>query len=251
MCFGINGMNKALKAFQILGKSLIDFVYPPICLHCNAALEADNRIFCHYCLLQLEMIDPAMRCPYCFSSDFNREAQKCCGQCEGKSRIIQRIASVFDYEGPSCTLTTHLKYGGKSYLANGGGAYLAAQFFNLNWPTPDFVIPMPMSRLRRWERGYNQSELLAASFAKLIGSSVSHNLKRWGGDFSQAGLDHQQRIQLSHDSFFVADKKALYNKSVLLIDDVMTTGTSLNCCAEAMLSSFPKSIYALTLCRTL
>lgn len=244
-------MSKTLTIFNQLGKSFVDFIYPPICLHCNETLEAGHLLFCLYCSQQLEMIDATLRCPFCFSSDINRDTQTCCGPCEGKPRIIQRMASVFDYEGASSTLIKHLKYGGKSYLANGGGAYLAAQFFALDWPMPDLIIPMPMSRLRKWERGYNQSELLATTCAKLIGCGISHSLKRKGGDFSQAGLDHQQRIKLSSDSFFVADKEALYNKSILLIDDVMTTGTSLNCCADALMAAFPKSIHALTLCRTL
>lgn len=244
-------MKRAFTILRLIKKSFIDFVYPPVCLHCYESLEDYSRLFCRYCLQQLEMIDALARCPYCFSSEFNQEMQTCCRSCEGKPRLIQRMASVFDYEGAPSTLIKHLKYGGKPYLANGGGAYLAAQFFALNWPMPDFVIPMPMSRLRKWERGYNQSELLAISFAKLTGCSVSYSLKRRGGDFSQAGLDHQQRIQLSGDSFFVADKESLYNKSLLLIDDVMTTGTSLNCCADALIAAFPKSIYALTLCRTI
>lgn len=234
-----------------LGKSVLDLIYPPICLHCSESLEGDALIFCHHCLSQLDMIDPSLRCPYCFSSEFNPEAHTSCTECEGKPRAIQRIASVFDYEGAASTLVKQMKYGKKSYLAKGGGAYLAAQFFTLNWPMPDLIIPMPMSRLRKWDRGYNQSELLAQSLAACIGCPVSYSLKRKGGDFSQAGLGHDQRLQLKSDSFFIQNQEALYGKSLLLIDDVMTTGTSLNCCAEALAASFPKEIYALTLCRTM
>lgn len=177
--------------------------------------------------------------------------EQCCHQCIGKPRQIKRIASVFDYEGPPATLVKQLKYGGQSYLAKGGGAYLATQFLNLKWPVPDLIIPMPISSLRRFERGYNQSKLLAESFAAFIQRPISCVLKRKSGDFSQAGLDYRHRLQLKSDSFFVKKGNQLHDKILLLIDDVMTTGSSLNCCAEALTPLFPESIYALTLCRTL
>jgi competence protein ComFC len=244
-------MSILLTTLKVLGKSCLDLIYPPICFHCNETLEANEKIFCEICLFQLDMIDPSTRCSFCFSSEFDPETQKSCRECEGKPRLIQRMASVFDYEGAPSTLVKQLKYGGKSFLAIGGGAYLAAQFCSLNWPTPDLIIPMPMSRLRRWDRGYNQSALLAEGCAACLGCPVSNALRRKSGDFSQAGMDHEQRLTLKNDSFFVQNKEALYGKSLLLIDDVMTTGTSLNCCAEVLASSFPKAIYALTLCRTI
>lgn len=241
-------MKTLLKVF---GKSFLDLLYPPLCLHCDQVLEFDCQIFCRSCLLMLDQIDPSMRCPLCFSSEFNRERQKCCESCRENPRKTKRIASVFDYEGPSATLVKQLKYGGQSYLAKGGGAYLAAQFLALDWPMPDLVVPMPMSRLRKLDRGYNQSELLAKSFAQIIDCPVSSVLKRKGGDFSQAGLDHDQRLRLKDDSFFVKDGDQLHDKILLLIDDVMTTGTSLHCCAKALSPFFPGAVYALTLCRTI
>lgn len=241
-------MKTLLKAF---GKSFLDLLYPPLCLHCGEDLENECLIFCKTCLLLLEPIDPSLRCPLCFSSEFNGQMEKCCQQCKEKSRNIKQMASVFDYEGPPATLVKQLKYGGRYYLAKGGGAYLATQFLTLNWPMPDFIIPMPMARLRKLERGYNQSELLAESLAKLIQCPFSSILKRRSGDFSQAGLDHHQRLNLKSDSFFVEEADQLHDKTLLLIDDVMTTGSSLNCCAEALIPFFPKAIYALTLCRAL
>ena len=237
-----------MKAF---GKSLLDLIYPPLCLHCDESMEYDCEIFCRACLFMLEQIDPLTRCPLCFSSEFDNSMQKCCQRCLEKTGNIKRMASVFDYEGPPATLVKQLKYGGQSYLAKGAGAYLAAQFLTLDWPMPDFVIPMPMARLRKWDRGYNQSELLAESFAHLIDRSVSLVLKRKSGDYSQAGLDHQQRLSLKSDSFFVKGGDHLHDKTLLLIDDVMTTGSSLSCCAEALTPLFPHAIYALTLCRTI
>lgn len=232
-------------------KSFLDLVFPPLCLHCQETLEAEHPLFCKTCLLQVIPANPAERCPYCFSLEFNPLSQKSCSNCIENPLFIDQVGAVFDYEGPPATLVRQLKYGGKTYLAQGAGAYMAAQFIALNWPIPDVIIPMPMARLKKLDRGFNQSVLLANAFASILGCPVSELIKRKSGDYSQAGLDFSQRLKLNSSSFSVKPNTKLYGKTVLLIDDVMTTGTTLKCCAEALRPAFPDHIYALTLCRAL
>src|SRR4029079_15107444 len=129
----------------------------------------------------------------CFTSEINIENTNgtCCFECQQKPHILRRIAAAFDYEGPAATLVKQLKYGGQPYLAEGAGAFLTAQFIRLEWPMPDFIIPMPMAPLRKLERGYNQSLLLAEEVGCLIERPVLNILRRHSGDFSQAGLNYQ------------------------------------------------------------
>lgn len=234
-----------------LGQSFLDLLYPPLCLHCNEGLDRSNPVFCRLCLELLSSINPVDRCPYCFSADFSAEGQQCCLRCSKSPPVLDRMAAVFDYEGPASSLVKAFKYGGQSYLAKGAGAFLAAQFFQLDWPMPDVIIPMPMATLRRIERGYNQSLLLADSLGVILNRPVLDLLKRQSGEFSQAGLTHAQRMQLKSDSFSVKRDLKLYDQCVLLVDDVMTTGSSLNCCAEALRVAYPAKIHGLTLCRAI
>lgn len=236
---------------RAIGKSFFDLAYPPICLHCPHRLEKGCPLFCRSCLDLLMPIDSKERCPYCFSAEFNGKTEKCCHHCLDHPLLLERVAAVFDYEGPAATLIKQLKYGGQLYLAKGAGAYLAAQFLSLDWPVPDVIVPMPMPLLRRFERGFNQSLLLAEAFAKFINRPVRDILVRKSGDFSQASLDYQQRLNLSSASFDIKKGVKLHGQSVLLIDDVMTTGSSLRCCAETLFPTFPQSIYALTVCRAM
>jgi predicted amidophosphoribosyltransferase len=75
-------------------------------------------------------------------------------------------------------------------------------------------------------------------------------LKRRSGDFSQAGLNHHQRLQLMQDeAIYLRDGVKLHDQTILLIDDVMTTGRSLQCCAKALFEGYPSELYALTFCR--
>lgn len=243
--------SRMLQWTRAIGKSFVDLVYPPICLHCHEPLEDSSALFCQCCMLLLSPIDPAERCPYCFSSEFDPENDVSCRECRKERHPCDRMAAVFDYEGPASTLIKRLKYGGQFYLATGAGAFLTAQWIALDWPMPDCIVPMPMARLRKFERGYNQSRLLADVIGGLLKCPVLDVLKRRTGDFSQGGLNYSQRMQLNSAMFTMKGRPNLYDKKILLIDDVMTTGSSLRCCAEVLRGGCPDSIYALTLCRAL
>jgi len=240
-----------LRLLTQLSKSFIDLIYPPLCLHCFNGLEKEQPLFCRSCLELLVPIDPEERCPYCFSMDFEKMRESCCQSCSESPPIIDRTAAVFDYEGPAATLVKRLKYGGQSYLAKGAGAYMAAQFIRLEWPLPDAIIPMPMASLRRAERGYNQTLLLARSLGAILDRPVLDVLKRRGGDFSQAGLSLKQRLELKSDRFAIKKGVKFEDQCLLLVDDVMTSGSSLRCCAETLFELYPRKIYAMTVCRAI
>lgn len=179
------------------------------------------------------------------------EAAKVCKRCRTAPSFVAHMAAAFDYEGPAVSLIKQFKYGGQTYLAEGAAAYLAMQFIALKWPFPDFIIPVPLSLSRYWMRGYNQSALLAQELAKILGCPCVEALKRKSGDYSQAGLNYTQRLNLSGESFSLKQREMLENKTLLLIDDVLTTGSTLRKCAEVLAEACPFKIYGLTLCYSL
>lgn len=234
---------------QGLGKALSDLVYPPACLHCRDSLDVGSPLLCTACLQLMEMIDPAERCLKCFSADLHPKF-KLCPHCLKQPQLFDGIAAVFDFLGPAATLVKKMKYSNMPYLAEGLGAYLTAQFVTLNWPLPDEIIPVPLSWIHRIDRGYNQSALLAHSFANYLQRPVSEVLKRQSGDFSQAMLNRERRLLLEKEKFSCRPSFAASGKTLLLIDDVMTTGSTLQRCAEVLQSHYPDKIYALVLCKT-
>lgn len=229
---------------------MIDLVYPPLCLHCSAVIDGESPLFCPPCQSLLEMISHHERCPYCFSPDYSL-SQRYCPQCSKRPPVLYRIAAVFDYVGPAATLVKKMKYSNQPHLAKGGGAFLAAQFLKLEWPIPDVVIPVPMALTHWIDRGYNQSELLAQQFTDIIGCPMQNALKRHSGDYSQAGLSLNQRKELNGERFCLRENLQFHDKTILLIDDVMTSGSTLRKCAEVLFASYPKAIYGLTLCRAI
>ena len=229
-------------------KAFADLIFPPLCLHCRASLPVENKIFCSLCFDLMPLIDCTERCPSCFSGAFD-PLTHFCAECARHPPLFDRIGAAFDYVGPAATLVKKMKYGNQPYLSKGGGAFLAAQWMRLEWPLPDFIVPVPLSWIHWAERGYNQSLLLSTSLGEILKIPVADILIRKSGDYSQAGLNRQQRIEYIGNTFQLKRGVDLRDKTILLVDDVMTTGSTLRKCAEALLEGGPAKLYSLVLCR--
>lgn len=230
--------------------TFISFVYPPTCIHCRKMTAYDAGSFCPSCIEQLEIVQIEDRCPYCFSSDYDNE-KRICYPCFVEKPVLKKVAAAFDYIGPAASLVTKMKYANQPYLAKGAGAYMAIQFLELKWPEPDYIIPVPLIFSHQLTRGYNQSLLLAQSLGKILQKPVKDVLGRRLLDVSQAGMNRKQRVKLTSQSFYLKKALDLQDKTILLIDDVYTTGRTLNCCAEVLYEAFPTNVYGLTLCRAI
>lgn len=207
-------------------------------------------IFCQECLNCLEMIDAITRCPFCFSQDYEPEG-RVCRECRRHPPLLDRVGAVFDYTGPAAELVCQMKYGGQRHLAEGAGAWMAVQYLDLKWPKPDLIVPVPIEFSHWLERGYNQSQLLGSALENFIHVPQKALLGRRMGSFSQAGLTKQQRLKLDDKTIYLKHQGFVRDKNVLLVDDVMTTGSTLRRCAEALMTESPKSIYGLVFCRAI
>jgi len=113
----------------------------------------------------------------------------------------------------------------------------------------DIVLAMPMHWRKRWERGFNQAELLAKPVAKRCGLKLSTNLRRKRYTKAQAGLTETQRRDNLKDSFSVRRSEQIAGKRILLIDDVFTTGATLRTAAAVLKGGGAARVTALTLAR--
>lgn len=238
-------MKRLLRA---AADSVMALCYPPLCLHCRDPLRRGSDLFCSSCQEQLEFIDNTKHCPCCFSTDWSGQL-RLCRFCQKAPSPFNGVGAALEYFGPAASLVKRMKYSGEPYLAMGASAFLVAQWGQLGWPMPDYIVPAPITLLHRLVRGYNQSALLAQGVGRLLNRPVADVLKREHGGWRQAGLSKLQRRQLSSAAFSLrTTPQLLQDKTVLLIDDVLTTGATLRCCATALASSYPASIYGLCLC---
>lgn len=130
------------------------------------------------------------------------------------------------------------KYKGQQKLAEYMGQLMGQQLVEAGrFPALDLVLPLPLSRSREQERGYNQAALLAGGCARALGLPVLHRgLVRTRNSATQTHMDREDRWNNVKGLFRVPDPAPLKNKSILLVDDVITTGATLEACASALLA---------------
>ena len=148
-------------------------------------------------------------------------------------------------------LVHDLKYNNKKYIASTFGKMLF-DCYEKNKFDFDFIVPVPLHKVRQVKRGYNQSELIANEFAKHVGKEVKVDvLSRVKQTPSQVGLKYAQRQDNLKDAFKVKNRTGLKGKVVLLIDDVFTTGATSSYCSEVLLKAGASAVYVLCVAHTI
>jgi len=162
--------------------------------------------------------------------------------------VSLRSWSVFD--DPIRQALHSLKYRRNIGLGDSLAAQMTDFLRSLHWPI-EMIVPIPLSKARRNERGYNQVGMIAHPLALALGISYTPKaLTRWRNTRSQVGLSKEQRRENVRGAF-QADGAQVRGRVVLLMDDVATTGSTLSSGAEALLSAGVNQVYAFTVARAL
>lgn len=205
--------------------AIIDLIFPPRCANCGRV----DAQWCSRCaeLLQLTPLVLAFR------HDFDN---------------LAGCASSGVHEGVLRNAIHALKYENTRQVAPLLGVRLAECLQTTLWKI-DTLIPVPLHHKRLLERGYNQAQVIAEALAAQIGLAITlDGLRRERSTESQVELNREQRLQNVADAF-VAEAAVVHQKTVLLIDDVCTTGATLDACANALLTAGAAAVYALTVTR--
>ncbi|MBI4772491.1 MAG: ComF family protein [Chloroflexi bacterium] len=219
----------------------LDLLSPPCCGGCGAR---EGR-WCPACHASLRAL-PIPLCSRCGSPIPNPDH---CPRCARRPLSLQALRSLAYFEGPLRQALHRLKYQQDQPLAQALGDELAGFWQRLRWP-PAVVAPVPLSAERRKERGYNQAELLAGMFAGAAGLPfAAHALRRVRHTASQVGLTADHRWSNVQDAF-AARPDTVAGRVTLLVDDVCTTGATLEACAQALLQAGATRVYGLTVGRT-
>ncbi len=217
--------------------SLLGLLYPPRCLGCSARLPDETMPLCHRCLLRLEQ--PASS-PFDVSAAHLPEAR---AVLDGAFALW-----LFDAGGVVQRLQHALKYGNRPHVGRALGQVMGTAYRATAAPLPDLVLPIPLHRTRLYERGYNQSAMLARGAGSALGATVSETLlTRRRATRSQTNLSTQRRWENVAGAFALAAPEAVAGRHVLLIDDVFTTGATLAAAATVLQDAGTASIHAATL----
>ncbi len=226
-----------------LWHGLLDLVFPPRCVGCGRA----GVWFCPDCLAGVQPIPPPI-CRICGDRVFGADL---CALCRQAPPAVDGIRSVSLHQGPVRKAILGFKYRRQRDLAPILASLLAG-YLILNPLPGDLAVPVPLHPGRQRQRGYNQSILLARALAAALpGSGLTVNetaLRRVRATASQTKLDRYQRKQNVAGAFACTDG-AVNGRRVLLIDDVCTTGATLEACAVACRQAGAESVWALTVTR--
>lgn len=238
---GSNAVALGIGLVRRWGAALLDLIYPPTCGGCGRA----GARFCARCAAQVAWLDAD---PFCSHCGRPTSAGTVCSWCRTAPPALDAIRSAALFVGPLRQATHVFKYTGRTDLA-GPLAALMAAFWERHPLPADLVVPVPLYPKRQRERGFNQAELLARAFAAQTGLPLSpHGLARVRETASQVGLSAQERRDNVRGAFR-AWGDAWAGRRPLLIDDVCTTGATLEACAAALRSAGSQAVYALTLAR--
>jgi ComF family protein len=221
----------------------VDLIFPPQCGGCE---KVGNR-FCPDCLTSLQCLLPPL-CEHCGDPLARGEAGRCAACRRKSASALAGTRSVAFFEGSLQHALHRLKYKRDIILADSLARLLQAAWQTLALPG-EVVIPVPLSPQRLRERGYNQAGLLARGFAELAGLRYApEGAGRVRHTASQVGLSAEQR-RANVAGAFEGRPRFVAGRAVILVDDVRTTGATLEACAEALRAAGAASIWGLTLAR--
>lgn len=232
-----------MKGFFVkLAKTLKKYFYNPKwrCIACGK--EIFEGSFCEDCKKELPF-NNGIICEHCGRKVIGIEQY--CSTCRGILLSLDKCRSAFNYEPPISTVIKRMKYDNGKYLAEILAEYLAPLYFK-NYFNADFITFIPMTDKAKKKRGYNQSQLLAEATSTRVGVPVVDCLKKVKDTDRQAKLGRAERFKNLANAYRVADKNVVKDKSVLIIDDVSTTGATAQVAAEKLKKAGAKKVYLLS-----
>ncbi len=232
-------------------KGLIDLIFPPLCAFCGSPLaEDDTGEICPGCLRNVRFISPPI-CPQCGVPFVSQSGEDhLCGQCLRRQWHFGSARALGLYEGAIREAIHLLKYRGKSFLAKSLVGLVSMGYPFIDYDAYDLMLPVPLHPKRLRERGFNQALIVGRVIGRREGVPCpGFVLRKTRWSAPQIHLSPKEREKNVKGSFAVADPAKVRGKRILLIDDVMTTGSTVNECARELLKAGAEGVDVFTLAR--
>ncbi len=231
-------------------KTLLNFLYPRRCVLCRqsgaAMLDTDIDL-CPACEQELPRIENA--CPQCGIPLAHDAETILCGQCQQKTPQFDRVISLLHYQPPVTWLLQQMKFHNKPAYARLLSSLLLSRIQQDSAAMPEAIIPVPLHHKRQFQRGFNQSDEIAITLSKALNCPLDRKLlQRQLNNRHQSGLDAKQRRQNVRGIFRLTKYKATYDH-VAVVDDVMSTGSTVNEIARILKKTGVKTVDVWVLAR--
>jgi len=242
--------SRAIEAGRRAGETLLSLFYPPHCAACRRDTQAGIWV-CPDCLGEASAIHPPFcrQCSQPFDGEFLGEFT--CGSCEGRHFHFDSAISAYSARGIIREFVHRFKYERQFYLRHVLADWMAAGLEDqrIECQQVDALVPVPLHPTRERERQFNQAEVLARLLEVRSGIPVLDSLTRTRYTTTQTRLDRDQRMENLRGAFSVPHSRDVIGRHLLLIDDIFTTGSTVEECSRVLRQSGAASVRVLTVAR--
>lgn len=240
-----------------VASALLDVLFPPRCEVCESFLEIGGKAeglgkaFCETCLRGFVPIEAPI-CPICGVPFFSRGADHYCEACLRRPPAYDCIRALYSFEGPVVEAVHLYKFQRRNRLAETLGGTMAGHAAQWLVHAREYLaVPVPLHPRRLRERGFNQSALLARQVARKTGMELDlFTFRRVKDTEVQSRLGKRARRRNVREAFSVTDPARFRGRTILLIDDVATTGSTLHECSAALKRAGADGVLCLVFART-
>lgn len=226
-------------------EKLLQLLWPNICPFCGKAERSGICVSCRKKLRALTVREP--RCMKC-GKPVRYEVQEYCEDCKHTHHYYDRGVALWLHKPPVNISIYQFKYHNQRKFARYYAEEILAEYQTLiqTW-RPEVIVPVPLYSKRRRERGYNQAQILGEELGRRLSVPVAGTLvKRMLETTPQKMLDHKERRR-NLDRAFAVKRSAHVPKRVLLVDDIYTTGNTIDAVAKVLKSKGAIKVYFLTI----
>jgi competence protein ComFC len=231
-------------------RAVTALIYPPVCTVCSTPVEPDEYV-CDACDDKVIRIVPPF-CAIC-SEPFTGAMSEhfTCANCANRKIHFEAAVAAYRSRGIVRRIVLDFKYGGQIYLRHLIGRWLCDAMKDERLRTREFdlIVPVPLHAARQRERRFNQAELLAQILSAHISIKSKSILQRVRYTTTQTAFDRAERMKNLRNAFRLRKKADVRGLRVLLVDDVLTTGSTLSECARILTKAGARSVHAATAAR--
>jgi ComF family protein len=229
---------KSPTVLRRFARAFSDLVFPPVCVHCGGLPEGSPlRHVCARCVPAIVRVE-APHCTTCGHPFYGEvHGERLCPHCEGLHPAFREGRTFTLFKGPARALVIELKYHRGLHVLADVETLLRGHAYITDFVRDAILVPVPLHARKQRERGYNQSELLAEALGRAAGgrTRVERLLRRVVDTQTQTAFDRQARREHMKNAFALAPGVAITPEHhYILVDDVFTTGSTLNSCARVL-----------------